>query len=80
MKWLLTEPWTLWYPITALGSIHSKHSSIQYENDIVLLEIQHAVGLEMLETPFIYLPEGYNVVVTWCHGFVLSLGHYGTEE
>ena len=33
-------------------------SSIQYENDVVLLEIQHAVGQEVLETPFIYIPEG----------------------
>ena len=38
------------------------------------------VGLEVLETPFIYIPEGYNVVVIWYHGFVLSLGHYGTQE
>ena len=38
------------------------------------------VGLEVLETPFLYLQEGYNVVVTWCHGFVLGLGHYGTQE
>ena len=33
----------------------------------------------MLETPFIYLQEGYNVVVTWYHGFVLSLGYYDTQ-
>ena len=33
-------------------------SSIQHENDVVLLDIQHAVGLEMLEIPFIYLLEG----------------------
>ena len=32
--------------------------SIQYENDVILLEIQYAVGLEVLETPFIYIPEG----------------------
>ena len=66
--------------MTALGSIHSKCSSIEYENDVILLEIQHIVGLEVLETPFIYIPEGYNVVVAWYHGFVLSLGHYGTQE
>ena len=33
-------------------------SSIQHENDVVLLEIQHAVGLKMLETPVMYIPEG----------------------
>ena len=37
-------------------------------------------GLEVLETPFIYLPEGYNVVVNWYHGIVLTLGHYSTQE
>ena len=50
------------------------------ENDIVLLEIQHMVGLEVLETPCIYLCEGCNMVVTWCHSCALSLGHYGTQE
>ena len=55
-------------------------SSIEHENDVVLLEIQYMVGLEVLDTPFIYLSAGYNVVVTWYHGFVLSLGYYGTQE
>ena len=58
VSWLFLEPWILWYLITALGSIHSKSSSIEHENDVVLLEIQHMVGLEVLETPFIYLQEG----------------------
>ena len=61
---LFIEPWTLWYPITALGSIHSRISSIEHENDVVLLEIQHMVGLEVLETPFIYILEGWNMVLT----------------
>ena len=58
VSYLFIEPWILWYPVTALGSIYSKRSSIQYENDVVLLEIQYAVGLEVLETPVIYIPEG----------------------
>ena len=57
VPWLCIDPWILRYPRKGLGSIHSKRSSIQYENDVVLLEIQHAVGLEVLETPFIYIPE-----------------------
>ena len=55
-------------------------SSIQHEHDVVLLEIQHMVGLEVLETPCIYLCEGYNMVVSWCHSCALSLEHYGTQE
>ena len=38
------------------------------------------VGLEVLQTSFTYLWEGYNVVSTWCHGCSLNLGHYGTHE
>ena len=38
------------------------------------------VGLEVLETTFIYLWEGYNVVATWCHGCLLSLGYYSSHE
>ena len=38
------------------------------------------VGLKALETSFTYLWEGYNVVATWCHGCLLSLGHYGSHE
>ena len=38
------------------------------------------VGLKVLETPFIYLQEGYNVVVTWYYSCTLSLEHYGTQE
>ena len=55
VAWLFIEPWILWYLITALGSIPSKSSSIEHENDVVLLEIQHMMGLEVLETPFVYL-------------------------
>ena len=39
--------------------------SIEHENDVVLLEIQHMMGLEVLETPFIYLWEGENVMEPW---------------
>ena len=63
-----------------MGSIPSNNSSIEHGNDVVLLEIQHMVGLEVLETPCIYLCEGYNMVVTWCHSCALSLEHYGTQE
>ena len=38
------------------------------------------VGLVVLQTSFIYIWEGYNVVVTWCHGYLLSLGHYSSRE
>ena len=48
------------------------------EIDVVLLEIQHAVGLEVLETAFRYLRKGENVVEHWSHVCSLSLGHYGT--
>ena len=34
----------------------------------------------MLQTRFIYLWEGENVVETWCHGCLLSLGHYGSHK
>ena len=80
MSCLFIELWTLWYQITALGSIHSNCSSIQHENDVIMLEIKHAVCLEVLENPFVYIPEGSNVMVTWYHGFVLSHGHDGTQE
>ena len=45
-------------PDNSIGEHTLKRSSIQYENDVVLLEIQHAIGLEVLETPFIYISEG----------------------
>ena len=38
------------------------------------------IGLEVLQTSFIYLWEGYNVVETWCHGCLSSLGHYSSHE
>ena len=38
------------------------------------------VGLEALETTFTYLWEGQNMVATWCHSCLLSLGHYGSHE
>ena len=34
----------------------------------------------MLHTSFTHLWEGYNMVATWCHGCLLSLGHYGSHE
>ena len=34
----------------------------------------------MLQTSYIYLWEGYNVVATWYHGYLLSLEHYSSHE
>ena len=34
----------------------------------------------MLQTTFTYLWKGLNVVAIWCHGCLLSLGHYGSHE
>ena len=38
------------------------------------------VGPEVLQTSFTHIREGYNVVATWCHGCLLSLGHYGSHK
>ena len=38
------------------------------------------MSLEVLETPFIYLWEGENMVEPWSHVYSLSLGHYGSHE
>ena len=38
------------------------------------------VGLEVLQTSFIYIWGGYNVVATWYHIYALSLRHYGSHE
>ena len=38
------------------------------------------VGLEVLETAPTYLWVGQNIVATWCHCCLLSLGHYGSHE
>ena len=67
-------------PNAVLGYHNIQGSMYRHENDDVLLEIQHMVGLEVLETPCIYLYEGYNMAVTWCHSCALSLEHYGTQE
>ena len=34
----------------------------------------------MLQTSFTHIREGYNMVATWCHGCLLSLGHYGSHK
>ena len=47
---------------------------------LYFLLIHHIVSLEVLETSFIYLWEGNNVVEPWSHVYSLSLGHYGTRE
>ena len=44
-----------------------------------MLVIQYIVYLEVLETTFIYLWEGENVVEPWSHVCSLNLGHYGTR-
>ena len=49
------------------------------QNDAVLLIICHIVSLVVLETTFIYLWEGEDVVEPMSCVCSLSLGHYGTQ-